>query len=52
MGKEKAECERCWKEIIKKTAYHRYCVKCSNELNKERIKAKYREKKNLTLASR
>lgn len=41
----KIKCERCWKEIIKRNPQHRYCSKCSSQINREKSKERHRLKK-------
>jgi ribosomal protein L37E len=41
--KEEIECERCGKKIIKRNPQHKYCTKCSSQINRENVKRRYQQ---------
>lgn len=44
MKEEFIECERCGKVIKKKNPQHRYCSKCGSIINREKVKARRKQK--------
>ena len=38
--KEIGHCQKCWKEMKIRMVTHKHCVKCSNEIQRERWRQK------------